>query len=147
MVYAPNKLDAPNKPDSLIKPDAPDAPSAPNKLDAPDAPIKPDAPDALNKPLNKPDARKRQKRTGHRQEHRQDYVVQFKGNSSKKWDGKQITVDGDWLEEVYNKLELCPGRIIDLDYGESDGNWRAMIVSVPAVSKILHYTTIEMFNL
>ncbi len=59
-------------------------------------------------------------------------MVQFEGNSSKKWDGKQFTVDGDWLEEVYNKLELCPGRIIDLDYGET---WRAMIVSVPAASK------------
>ncbi len=81
------------------------------------------ASDVLNKPLNKPDARKRQKIDKNIHRTRQFF--------------KEVgwQTDGDWLEEVYDKLELCPGRIIDLYYGESDGTWRAMIVSVPAASK------------
>jgi hypothetical protein len=63
-----------------------------------------------------------------------EYVVRFKGNQSARWDGKDIVVDGDWLEELYSKAELCPGRIIQLPWEGKDGksvDWKVMIVSVP----------------
>jgi len=65
-----------------------------------------------------------------------EYIVRFKGNQSAKWDGKEIVVDGDWLQEMYPKEELCPGRIVQLPWEDKKGknvDWRVMIVSVPGV--------------
>lgn len=63
-----------------------------------------------------------------------EYAVKFKGNNSEKWDGKVISVDAEWLEELYGKQELCPGRIVELPWEGKDGTsvgWRVMIVSLP----------------
>ena len=63
-----------------------------------------------------------------------EYVLRFKGNQSVRWDGKEIVLDGDWLEELYDKAELCPGRIVKLPWEGKNGksvDWKVMIVSVP----------------
>ena len=80
--------------------------------------------------------RKRIKRLGGRSQEAKcrDYVVRFKGNDSRQWDGKEITVDTEWLEDLYSKSELCPGRVVELPWeknGQSIG-WKGVIVSVPA---------------
>ena len=65
-----------------------------------------------------------------------EYVVRFKGNQSAKWDGKEIVVDGDWLEELYAKDELCTGRIVQLPWESKKGksvDWKVMIVSAPGL--------------
>ena len=64
-----------------------------------------------------------------------EYIGRFKGNNSKLWDGKDIVLDADWVEEKYSKEELFPGRIVKLPWEGKDGqsvHWRMMIVSVPA---------------
>ena len=45
-----------------------------------------------------------------------EYIGRFKGNNSKLWDGKDIVLDADWVEEIYSKEELCPGRIVKLPW-------------------------------
>ena len=65
----------------------------------------------------------------------EQYVVKFKGNDSKVWDGKPITIDADWLEERYDRAELFPGRVVELDWPDAKKktsvNWRCVIVSMP----------------
>ena len=62
-----------------------------------------------------------------------EYVIQFKGNQSQRWDGKRISVDADWLEELYPE-DLFPGRIVQLPW---DGKtWRAVISSAPGSYKL-----------
>lgn len=58
-----------------------------------------------------------------------DYVLRFKGNNSKKWDNKDIVFDGQWLEDNYDKMELCPGRVLNIPFNGK--GWRVVIVSVP----------------
>ncbi len=63
-----------------------------------------------------------------------EYGVRFKGNNSSAWDGKKISVDAEWIEDIYDKSELCPGRILELPYPGKDGKtiyWRVLIVSIP----------------
>lgn len=64
-----------------------------------------------------------------------EYVIQFKGNNSKQWDGKTIPVDGEWLEELYDMADLFPGRIVELPWRGKDGkdvSWKAVLLSLPA---------------
>ena len=63
--------------------------------------------------------KKRQKRNPSRNK-REEYIIKFKGNNSQRWDYKQISVDGEWLEELYNKRELCCGRVVELPWGGKD---------------------------
>ena len=67
--------------------------------------------------------------TGCSKKESHDYVLRFKGNDSRKWDGKNVTFDGEWLEETYDKAELCPGRVLDIPY--NGRGWRMVVVSVP----------------
>lgn len=67
---------------------------------------------------------------GHSQTQRRDYIVRFKGNNSRRWDGKDIIFDGEWLEETYSKEKLCPGRVLEIPYHGK--GWRVVIMSVPA---------------
>lgn len=66
-----------------------------------------------------------------------EYVVKFKGNNSARWDGKEISVDAEWLEELYEKEELHPGCVVKLPWesnvkGSSTSvDWRAVIIQVP----------------
>lgn len=63
-----------------------------------------------------------------------EYAVKFSGNDSERWDGKVISIDAEWLEELYPKAELGPGRIVELPWEGRDGKnvgWRAIIMEVP----------------
>lgn len=80
---------------------------------------------------------KRQKRSRHKRSRPrcEQYVIKFKGNDSKVWDGKPIAVDADWIEEKYSKSELFPGRVIDLDWpdpkSKTNVSWRCVVDSLP----------------
>ena len=78
--------------------------------------------------------KKRQKRNPSRNKRNEQYIIKFKGNNSQRWDYKQISVDGEWLEELYNKRELCCGRVVELPWGGKDSKtvvWRGVIMSIP----------------
>lgn len=96
-----------------------------------------------------PIASKRQKRSGKSTtaKAQKEYTIKFKGNSSGRWDGKVIAVDAEWLEELYSKEELGPGRIIELPWEGNDGktvDWRAMIVTLPDQSDKSECTCIKL---
>ena len=60
------------------------------------------------------------------------YCIRYTGNSSKRWDGKEIWVDGEWVEELYNPSELTDGKQIRLPWKGKQGRityWEAVIVS------------------
>ena len=63
---------------------------------------------------------------------RQKYCIQYTGNSSKRWDGKEIWVDGEWVEELYNPSELTDGKRIRLPWKGKQGRvtyWEGVIVN------------------
>lgn len=67
---------------------------------------------------------------------KEKYYVQYYGNSSKRWDGKVIVVDGSWLEGLYAPSELVPGKELSLPYTKKGGvvqNWKAVVV-LPAAN-------------
>ena len=60
------------------------------------------------------------------------YCLQFKGNNSTKWDGKEIVVETDWLEGLYSPEELLEGKEVLLPYPAKGGKtheWKAVITS------------------
>ncbi len=97
------------------------------------------SPDALV-PAVSPEGRKRQTRSGRKSGRKsykecREYVVRFKGNNSKQWDGKTIPVDGEWLEELHDVNDLFPGRMVELPWRGTDGknvSWKAVLLSLPA---------------
>ena len=44
------------------------------------------------------------------------YVVHFKGNSLKRWEGKQIWIDAAILDELYQPSELIHGQPISVPW-------------------------------
>ena len=38
--------------------------------------------------------------TSYTQQPEKNYFIRYEGNGSKRWDGKEITVDGKWLENL-----------------------------------------------
>ena len=44
------------------------------------------------------------------------YCVRYEGNGSKKWDGKTIWLDGEWLHSLYDHSELVPGNKLSLPW-------------------------------
>lgn len=110
-------------------------PSAPSEIDSSVPELNDEVNiDELQKELAEP-AEKRQKRSRSGSRQCKQYVVKFKGNNCRQWDGKPIVVDADWIEELYNKSELFPGRVIELDWPDpKDGknvSWSCVIVNVP----------------
>ena len=60
------------------------------------------------------------------------YTVEFSNNNSKRWDGKRIAVDSEWMAELYsNPAELCPGRMVELPFEGEDKSWKVVIISTP----------------
>ena len=49
------------------------------------------------------------------------YCVRYQNNSSKRWDGKMIWLDAEWLEELYNPSELVPGLEVKLPWATKGG--------------------------
>ena len=44
------------------------------------------------------------------------YFVRFEGNQSKRWDGKEVELDGGWLESLYTPQELTTGSELSLPW-------------------------------
>ena len=42
--------------------------------------------------------------------------VEFINNNSKQWDGKQIWLESEWIEELYSLEELTPGATLTLPW-------------------------------
>ena len=66
------------------------------------------------------------------------YCVRFEGNNSKRWDGKQIMLEREWLESLYSQEDLCPGKVVELPWEQKGAGcvkWRAVIVDSAAKSR------------
>lgn len=62
---------------------------------------------------------------------KRNYYVRYQGNSSKRWDGKQIVVDGETLESLYPVEELVPGKDVVIPWPKKGGeieNWKGVLV-------------------
>ena len=61
---------------------------------------------------------------------KKSYCIRYEGNGSKRWDRKQILVDRETLESVYNVEELVLGKEVVIPWpkkGEVQ-NWKGIIV-------------------
>ena len=81
--------------------------------------------------------KKRQKRSKSAKKRKlecRDYIIEFKGNNSKQWDGKKIPVDGEWIEELLKSSFLFPGRMLELPWKGNQGEMisrKAVLISLP----------------
>lgn len=69
---------------------------------------------------------------------RSSYVVRYEGNSSKRWDGREIVLDGSWLELLYQPSELVNGKRVCLPWMAKGGkvkNWNAVVVGSEQLSE------------
>lgn len=58
------------------------------------------------------------------------YIVRFEGNNSKRWDGKEIWIEAEVLDELYSEAELVHGAEITMPW-RSKGkitHWKAIFV-------------------
>ena len=65
------------------------------------------------------------------------YCVRYEGNQSKRWDGREITLDGAWLESLYRPAELIPGKQLSLPWHGKGGrvqSWKAVLISSTCAS-------------
>jgi len=60
------------------------------------------------------------------------YFVRYEGNNSKRWNGKVIQLEGEWLESLYSTEELIVGAKVVLPWQGKAGSvvqeWNAVIV-------------------
>ena len=67
------------------------------------------------------------------------YVVRFEGNNSKKWDGKEVWLDAEVLDELYSENELVHGCTITVPWKSKKNitHWNAIFInpSVPRPPK------------
>lgn len=66
----------------------------------------------------------------------QRYIVRFEGNNSKCWDGKEVWLDAEVLNELYESSELFDGANIIVPWKGKGGkisHWNAIFIdpSVP----------------
>ena len=54
------------------------------------------------------------------------YVVKYVNNNSQKWDGREIVVDGDWLEELYPTSAFVAGNALSLPWEGKE--WNVVLV-------------------
>lgn len=62
------------------------------------------------------------------------YCVEFINNNSRKWDGKRVWLEGDWLSEMFDVDELVPGKKITLPFPSPNQSgktkdWNAVVVN------------------
>ena len=58
------------------------------------------------------------------------YIVRFEGNNSCKWDGKEVWLDAEVLDELYDETELIHGSTISVPW-KSKGkiiHWKAVFI-------------------
>ena len=59
------------------------------------------------------------------------YFIRFVGNNSKRWDGKEIELQREWVENLYTADELHIGKKLNLPWPGKGGNvtyWNAVVV-------------------
>ena len=64
---------------------------------------------------------------------KQKYCIRYEGNGSKRWDGKEILVDKDWLESLYDPVSLVDGKAVVLPWSGKKGayrDWKAVVVGI-----------------
>lgn len=68
------------------------------------------------------------------------YCVRYEGNNSKRWDWREIWIDADYMEELYEPSALVPGYKVLLPWQQKNSitHWNAVVVDPSTVSK---YTT------
>ena len=74
-----------------------------------------------------------------------EYCVQFEDNNCKKWDGKKVWLDGEWLEELYQPPQLSPGSKICLPWPGKGGHikqWNATVID-PVLDSTISPTIIK----
>ena len=62
------------------------------------------------------------------------YIVRFEGNSSKRWDGKEVYINAEVLDELYSKDELIDGAQVTVPW-KSKGkitHWKAIFIDPSA---------------
>ena len=73
------------------------------------------------------------------------YSVRYEGNASKRWDGREILLDADWLETLYQPSQLVEGKVLSLPWRGKGGrivHWRAILIpSTPSRSAPIPATT------
>ena len=62
------------------------------------------------------------------------YCVRYEGNNSKQWDGREILLDGDWLDSLYDPLSLVEGKQAPT-VGKPQGKIVSVGNKVPATSE------------
>ena len=68
---------------------------------------------------------------------RQQYIVRFDGNNSKRWDGKEVWLDTEVLDELYESSELFHGADVIVPWKVKGGkisHWKGVFVD-PEVSR------------
>ena len=66
----------------------------------------------------------------------QQYIVHFDGNNSKRWDGKEVWLDTEVLDELYESSELFHGANVIVPWKGKGGkisHWKGVFVD-PEVS-------------
>ena len=64
------------------------------------------------------------------------YCVQYENNNSKRWDGKRVLIDGQWLHSVCDMSEIHCGDKIKLPWTAKKGKvqyWNAVVVDNTAM--------------
>ena len=68
---------------------------------------------------------------------RQQYIVRFDGNNSKRWDGKEVWLDAEVLDELYESNELYHGADVIVPWKGKGGkisHWKGVFVD-PTVAQ------------
>jgi len=63
------------------------------------------------------------------------YIVRFEGNNSRKWDGKEVYIDREVLNELYDSTELVHGaKVLYLWKGKAEKitHWNSIFVDPAA---------------
>ena len=63
--------------------------------------------------------------------------VRFEGNQSKRWDGKEVLIDYDWMKKQIDATQLFPGSTINIPWPIKGGEtqiWKGVVVSVDGAS-------------
>jgi len=62
------------------------------------------------------------------------YIVRFEGNDLYKWDGKEVYIDKEVLDELYDSSELVHGAKISWLKGGKLTHWNAIFVDLTVSS-------------
>jgi len=85
-----------------------------------------------SKPETKPQ-RQRRRQTGAAKSARpKSYCIRYENNGSEKWDGSEILLGTKYMESLYDKNELVPGKAVELPW-ETNGEteiWKGVIVEL-----------------